>query len=192
MNNALETSTPAETSATLQQIPLSKIIGVHSVIERLFQELSVPPFRVLAKNALSEQQISHLLDIFPIRIVRDRKHLRCTGNIRLYQLGIQYLSPSQSIPCLTENPLTDKVLQDRAVQELLLAPAALGVRFSDIKLLAALARRANAAEKLTAEPLVDDAYMAKLYDVDIRQLRDKANTPPDTQKPSSKHADKEE
>lgn len=126
MNNALETSTPAEASATLQQIPLSKIVGVHPAIERLFQELSVPPFRVLAKNALSEQQINHLLDIFPIRIVRDRKHLRCTGNIRLYQLGIQHLSPSHSISCIAENPLTDNALQDRAVQELFFAPAALG------------------------------------------------------------------
>lgn len=190
MNNSIENSTSADDSTSLQDVVLSKIAGLHPVIELLFQELSVPPFRVLAQNALSGQQINSLLDIFPIRVVRYRKHLRCSGNLRLYQLAIQHLAPTHLIPCIIENPASDKALQDRAIQECLFAPAALGIRFSDIKLLAALARRAHAAQKLTVEPLVDDAYIAKLYGVDRRQLSDKAIVPPGSRRPSGKHAGK--
>lgn len=189
MNSPIENSTSAEDSARLQHIALSKIAGIHPVIERLFEELSVPPFRVLAQNAFSEQQITSLLDIFPIRTVRYLKHCRCSGNIRLYQLAIQHLAPTQLIPCFMETPASEKALQDRAIQECLFAPAALGIRFSEVRLLAEIARRANAAQKLTARPLVDDAFLAKLYDVDRRQLSGKAIAPPVARKSSGKQAD---
>jgi hypothetical protein len=192
MNNLIENSMSADDSATLQYIALSKITGVHPTIELLFAELSVPPFRALAQNAFSEQQIQSLLDIFPLRIVRYRKHLRCSGNIRLYQLAIQHLAPTQLIPCLMETPASDKALQDRAIQECLFAPAALGIRFSETRLLAALARRAHAAQKLPAEPLVDEAYLAKLYDVDRRQLSDKAIAPAGSRRPSGKPTGEEQ
>lgn len=171
MNNPIENSTSIDESPILKNIDLSKIVGLHPCIEQLFNKLSIPPFRALAKNALPAEQINNLMSVFPIRAILFRKRLRCTGNFRLYQLATKHLPPNQLIPCIIDAPAADSELQLRATQELLLAPAAMGVHFSEIKMLAAIARRAITAKKLAvAKTMIDDAYLSKLYGIDRRQL----------------------
>lgn len=171
MSHQIETATTVEeATVTLQYFSLSEISGVYRAIELLYAELSVPPFGALGKNSLSQTQINSLLASYPIKVVRYRKQFFCSGGVRQYQLACRELPPASRIPCLIEFPSSDAEIEDRAISELLFAPAALGIRFSETRLLAAIATRANAKGRLPTKPRVDDRYLAKLYGVDRRQL----------------------
>lgn len=165
--------TPSILALSVQHFQRSRLTSLHPCLELLYAELSIPPFRQVSAKAITRQGVEDLLDLFPIRVSSEKRRLRCTGNIRLFRLANIYLPDDANVPCIIEDPLPENVLIRRAVSELIYAPACLGSHFSDVKILADIARRAIAAGRLAKPDRAIEAFLSDLYGVDRRQLKGK-------------------
>lgn len=164
----------ASDSTQLGKYPLSSIRGLHPILEVLYAELSIPPLRQVPRRALRASDIENLLESFPLRVCNDRRHrLRCTGNVRLYRLAQALLSGQVQVPCIEEQSPTPERLTRRALWELLYGSACLGAHFSDVRVLAAVARRAVTAGRLSGIDRPLEAVLCDLYGVDRRQIQPK-------------------
>lgn len=164
-------SAPDKPSASIRSFALSQIVGLHPCIELLHEDLSIPPFRLIPRKALTKQEIERLLTVFPLTVSKEKRRLRCTGNIRLFRLATHILSADSLIPCIVEDTLPERVLIRRALAELINGPACLGVHFSEIKTLAEIVRKATSRKLLNATEKTTEAHISNLYGVDRRQLK---------------------
>jgi hypothetical protein len=94
----------------------------------------------------------------------------------MYQLAQRILSDNDPTPLIKEKPLSEAHLAHRALIEYLIAPAYLGYRFADIKILTDVARRAIESGIVKIEDPSIEHWMAKLYGVDSRQLGPKSDS----------------
>ncbi|TRZ89295.1 MAG: hypothetical protein D4R84_18075 [Rhodocyclaceae bacterium] len=70
-------------AASIRNLSLSQIVGLHSELERLYGELSIPPLRQVPTRAILREDIEDLLSVLPICVSQEKGRLRCTGNIRI-------------------------------------------------------------------------------------------------------------
>ena len=172
------------------QLPLSDIIGLHPNLVSLYEDLSVP---VMRKNQpgkeLTVSEIRDLLSSFPLTVTRLRSGMYCIGNVRLYQIASNILPSNEKIRCVLEKGARQDILTRRALTEMLIAPACLGVHHANLTSLVAVAKRERlkALEEEKTQSLAKDQVeeeiqklekrFAKIYRVDQRSLREK--TEPD-------------
>ena len=156
----------------LRHVKRSLIVGLHPCLESLYSELSIPPFREIPPKAITSQEVGDLLAIFPVHVTRVRSRLRCTGNVRLFRLAIRYLKDESNIPCIEEASFPEAALVRRALTELIYGPACLGTHFSDVRILAEVARRAIAAGRLHMADRPIEVQLSSLYGVDRRRFKE--------------------
>ncbi len=120
-----------EVSIVFERVSRSLVVGLHPTVKALYERLSTPPLRQVPPRTLTDEDVADLLESFPIRVCREEHRLRCTGNVRLFQLALRYLPENAAIPCLIEPALPEASLTRRALKELLHGTACLGAHFSD-------------------------------------------------------------
>jgi hypothetical protein len=153
----------------LVRVRLAQIAGIHQAIDQLYEDLSIPPLRFAAKHIPTEDDLLSLSAKAPIHIARVHRQLRCVGNIRMYLALRSLPSLQQEIYCIEVPAVDVERIRSEAIRELLYLPAIAGVHGSEIKLLADVARRAHEANLWIPDTRAD-AFIAKLYGIDRRQL----------------------
>jgi hypothetical protein len=152
-------------------VKLSRIKGLLPCLDQLYDELSIPPFRQVPSDIHSEKALIEVLTLHPLRVAMKDKRMRCTGNVRLFRLATRFLPGSADVPCIVEALLPDLEIKQRALNELIYGMAYLGVHFSEINVLAEVARRATAAGYMTVTGQSVETMISKLYRVDKRKLK---------------------
>jgi len=152
-------------------VRLSRIKGILPCLDQLYSELSIPPFRQVPSDIHTEKAFIEVLTLHPLRVVMKDRRMRCTGNVRLFRLAMRFLPSSADVPCIVEALLPDLEIKQRALNELIYGMAYLGAHFSEINVLAEVARRATAAGYMTVTGQSVETMISKLYRVDKRKLK---------------------
>lgn len=172
MSDSPPSGAPSDPKANdFKSIQLSRIVGLHPCLELLYAELSIPPFRQVPSDTLAACDIADLLELHPLRVSTTDKRLRCSGNVLMYQLALRLLSDNHPVPCIVEPLLPEKRLIERAIKELVYGTACLGAHFSDIKIIARIAKQALDAGHITINNHSVESLITKLFRVDKRQLK---------------------
>jgi hypothetical protein len=117
---------------------------------------------------IQQDDVKNLIDGFPIRVAKENSRLRCTGNIRLFQLAKEKLPHETEVLCIEElDPSADQ-LKNRLLAEVILGPALMGNHTSDVRIVAEIAEKSGYLEKFGK---FGRTMLASLYGVDSRQLK---------------------
>lgn len=111
-----------QASTETNALKLGDITGLHPKILELESEHGIPPFVLIDSQDLTPDSVLTLLQLRPI-ICRSRGDcIYCIGNIRLYQLALQFLAPNQSIPVRMSSKRSLKEIEKIFIAERLILP----------------------------------------------------------------------
>lgn len=162
---------------------LSQIVGLHQAVEALYRELMIPPLRFAARIAQGDVHLSAALARHPPMVMRVNRRLRCVGNVRSYFCARAVLADDAGIDCIEVIDWDEKCIKEGCIAELLYSPVLARAHFSEIPILANVARRARAAGLWSSPQPSLENYLARLYGVDPRRLTQR-NSPSDSATPS--------
>jgi hypothetical protein len=160
----------------LRHVKLSSIAHVHTRVEQFYTELSIPPTRMAPLDHIKGDDIKSLIQGFPIRVAKENSRLRCTGNIRLFQVAKEKLPPETEVFCIEELEPTPAQLRSRLLTEVILGPALMGNHTSDVRIVAEIAEKSGYLKKFGK---FGRTMLASLYGVDRRQIRSQSPVVPE-------------
>ena len=167
----------------LLQVPISSVSGIHPSVLRMYEEWSVPYMRKTIARLFTREEVNELSSTFPVTITRFKNEIYCSGNINLYNVARIVFSGDDKLYCIVESPRPEDDLKRRALNELLIAPACLGLHRADVPKIVAVARREmvqNMRKKkrsllksvLEKEKRNLENRFSKIYLTDVRHLRE--------------------
>lgn len=165
-----KTSSANRTLGLQESIRICDIVGLHPALVTAYGSLSIAPLRQVPERLLNKEDVMELAQIYPLRVCQINQQLLCSGNIRLFQFALRYLKPFDTIACIEETPPNEDMIIKRWLKEQLLGPVCLGAHFSDVNVLAELARKAAIANQLPDAWRDVDKFFSQLYGVDKRKL----------------------
>lgn len=77
---------------------LSNIVGLDPIVIELEKNHGIPPYVYIHDQDLTEDAVLTLLELCPIVCRQRGTKVYCVGNIRLYQLALQFIDRDQPIP----------------------------------------------------------------------------------------------
>ncbi len=151
------------------KIKLGKISGVHPIIANFYNKFEIPPFR-FPVSEISAKDLFALNQRLPIGVAKHHGHLRCVGNIRMFRALVDRTSLENEIFCIDASNCEESELIASAISELIYLPPIAGIHFSEVQIIAELARKASEENLIPTPPSGTDQLIAKLYGVDRRKL----------------------
>ena len=82
----------------ISTVRLEQVIDIHQHVKKLNLECPLPSYQTFLTSDFPSESLMSILKLNPIIVRQSGNHYYCVGNIRMYELSTQILSPSIQVP----------------------------------------------------------------------------------------------